>query len=205
MKYYCGIGSRRTLTPILQQMFKLGYYFSTGDWCLRSGAAKGADRAFEDGCNYGNGKKDICLPWKGFSEHSSKNYVISESALKIAEQIHPLWHKLTHSVQSLHARNVHQILGVDLNTPVSLVVCWTPDGCENKKQRSIETGGTATAIVCASDRGIPVYNLFNKNRFEKLIYDLEVLFGEDTSIIKQGDNNENYTIAGSYCYKNDRD
>ena len=26
------------------------------------------------------------------------------------------------------ARNVHQVLGADLKTPVKMIICWTPDG-----------------------------------------------------------------------------
>jgi hypothetical protein len=47
----------------------------------------------------------------------------------------------------LHARNVYQILGEDLQSPSQFVISWTPGGCE--------IGGTRTALVLAKRRGIP--------------------------------------------------
>jgi hypothetical protein len=77
----------------------------------------------------------------------------------MAAETHPKWESLGGGARSLHARNVHQVLGEDLRTPSEFVVCWTPDGCETEAERSKETGGTATAIVIAYRHNIPVYNM----------------------------------------------
>ncbi len=50
----------------------------------------------------------------------------------------------------MHARNAHQVLGQDLESPSLCVICWTPKG-ELK-------GGTRTAIVIAEQNDIPVFN-----------------------------------------------
>lgn len=55
-----------------------------------------------------------------------------------------------------HQRNVHQILGLDLNSPVDAVFTW----CLLNKDGS-PMGGTATAFNLATQLGIPVVNLFN--------------------------------------------
>lgn len=75
----------------------------------------------------------------------------SIEAKTIAESIHPAWHNCSEYARGCHARNVYQVLGKDLKTYVSFVVCWTPEGKE--------VGGTRTAIVLAKRLGIPVYNL----------------------------------------------
>ena len=56
----------------------------------------------------------------------------------------------------MHQRNVHQILGLELNDPVDAVFTW----CMLDKQGK-PMGGTATSYNLAVLRGIPVINLFN--------------------------------------------
>jgi len=155
-----GIGSRDTPKTILSQMTSLGIRFANLGWCLRSGGADGADTAFEIGCDQANGAKEIFLPWKGMESkrfpksqggHSSTLYNIAPYAFHIASQIHPVWDDLSQGMQKLHARNVHQILGENLDDPVKFVVCWTKNGKLS--------GGTATAMQLAYDLDIPVFNL----------------------------------------------
>jgi len=49
MKFYTGVGSRKTPLSILKVMRKLGYKLAIDGWMLRSGGADGADSAFEKG------------------------------------------------------------------------------------------------------------------------------------------------------------
>ena len=119
---------------------------------LRSGAAEGADKAFEKGyCqsknwkdNYAN--KEIYLPWRGFGGSPSPYFDPPTECFELAGSIHPAWERLSQGAKRLHARNTQQVLGLKLDTPADLVVCWTP-------------GGTRTAIVLAKQRGIRVINL----------------------------------------------
>jgi hypothetical protein len=76
---------------------------------------------------------------------------VCEVAKEIAATIHPAWHNCSDYAKGCHGRNVYQVLGEDLKTPVSFVICWTPEGKE--------VGGTRTAIVLAKRHKIPVYNL----------------------------------------------
>lgn len=55
-------------------------------------------------------------------------------------------------------RLAKQLLGADLNTPSSFVICWTPDGPDGK-----DIGGTRTAIVLARHCNIPVFHLTDHN------------------------------------------
>lgn len=158
---FTGIGSRKTPEPYLYLMS----FISVGlgdNVTLRSGAAKGADTAFENG----SGKSEIYLPWKGFNDHQSELYLPNlpeyDTAIEIAKAIHPAWEKCSETAQKLHTRNVYQILGKNLDRPSDMVVCWTPDGANGYSlQTTQNTGGTATAINLAAKNNIPVFNILN--------------------------------------------
>lgn len=165
--HYSGIGSRNTPLEILALMTRLAYMLES-DYILRSGGADGSDLAFEKGVL--NGNKEIYLPWQGFNNSSSEFYEVCERAKQIAKKYHPAnWDGLRPTVQKLHARNVYQVLGYDLDTPSKFVLCWTPDYCESHDTRSIHTGGTGTAISVASHYNVPVINMSRKEWPEKLM------------------------------------
>lgn len=153
--YYTGIGSRKTPILYLAEMRNIAEDLAGRGCTLRSGGAAGADSAFEQGC--GNGRKEIYLPWRGFNKNSSKlwfnrfPYEICQEAYKQARLVHPAWDRLSTPVKTLHARNVLQVMGKDLQTPSEFVVCWTPNGAC--------MGGTATAIKLAQKYDIRVINL----------------------------------------------
>jgi hypothetical protein len=162
-KYYAGIGSRQTPLSILSLMTNLATKLEKQGWVLRSGGAQGADTAFSSGCV----EKQIFVPWNGF-QGQQLVFPIPSEAYTIASTIHPGWTRLNQGAQSLMARNCMQLLGPNLNNPVKMVLCWTLDGMEKESERSSKSGGTGQAIAHASRLGIPVYNLFRKERFDTL-------------------------------------
>jgi hypothetical protein len=160
MKAYAGIGSRETPLESLEAMND--FAFAAGaKLVLRSGGADGADSAFEAGARRGNGQCEIFLPWKGFNKNTSPLFEVNEKAFVLAESVHPRAKFMRRPVKLLIARNMHQILGKNLDDPVEFVVCWTPDGCESHETYGLKTGGTGSAIALASKCGVPVYNLYN--------------------------------------------
>ena len=157
MKYYTGVGSRKTPTEILYLMKDFATILALKNLILRSGGADGADREFEYGCDLVNGKKEIYL---------AKHCTVK--AQEIAKQFHPAWHKCSPYAQLLHGRNVFQVLGKNFDLPSSFLICWTPDGCKTHKTRKIKTGGTGTEISIADHYNVPVYNLKRKEDLEAL-------------------------------------
>lgn len=141
---YTGIGSRETPDQILNDMAKIARYLAKKGYTLRSGGAKGADKAFENNAlkteiYYANDANEECM--------------------KIAKRIHPNWDAMGDFGKKLHARNIKQVLGNNLDTKSDFLICWTLDG---KK-----IGGTRTAIVCAEENNIPVFNLaIKKDRID---------------------------------------
>lgn len=150
-KRYSGIGSRTAPLEVLNKAIQLGKELASKGYILHSGGADGMDSAFEEGCDLVNGQKQIFLPWKNFNKNPSKLYNPPEEAMKMAEQLHPAWFACSYGAKKLHARNIQQVLGEKLDTPVDFVVCWTLSGSLS--------GGTATAMKLATLNNIPVYNL----------------------------------------------
>jgi hypothetical protein len=130
---------------------------------LRSGGADGADLAFEIAYDQLGGKKEIYIPSKCFNKSTSILYPPTSAAVDLAAQYHPAWKILPQYTQALMARNGHQVLGHNLDDPVLMVVCWTPDGVESGSKTTRFTSGTGQAIRIASDYNIPVFHLLLMN------------------------------------------
>jgi hypothetical protein len=155
---YAGIGSRRTPSPALTAMRATSERLSAMGYTMRSGHAPGADSAFEVAAQ----KSEIYLPWSTFENNRPVigTYVQdqpTDAAMQLASRIHPAWERLDRGPRALHARNMHQILGRDLQSPVDFVVCYTPDG--SLTGHGPDTGGTATALRLAYRNNIPVINI----------------------------------------------
>lgn len=150
MNYYAGVGSR-DISPHIRILFEsVATFLANKGFILRSGGAKGADTAFETGCDRVSGSKEIYLPWKGFEDSNSNLIVSNPKAFEIAKQFHPYWHNLKQGAQKLQARNSHQVLGQDLETPSKFIICWTKDGSGK--------GGTGQALRISKHHNIPVFD-----------------------------------------------
>lgn len=165
MIYYAGIGSRETPSYVLIIFEEIGEYLAKQGLTLRSGKAKGSDEAFEKGCDRVKGNKEIYLPWEGFEGSNSNLIVKNPKAFEIAEKFHPYWYNLKQGARKLQARNSHQILGKDLNTPSKFIICWT-EGGKGK-------GGTGQALRIAHHYGVPVFDAGKYNDFDELLENLK--------------------------------
>ncbi len=167
-KIYAGIGSRNTPPDICKELTSIALILAFKGYTLRSGGAAGADHAFEYGHGCNNGvltPMEIWLPWKSFNKHYSTLILedtIPELVIGITSKIYDRWDTCSEGARKLHARNVYQILGHDLDKPVDFVVCWTD-------RDDTDTGGTQFGIHLAKEWKIPVYN-FYKEEEKKLFY-----------------------------------
>lgn len=155
---YAGIGSRETPDEILTTMRAVAARLKGDGWMLRSGGAPGADTAFEGGATvFGDySQVEIYLPWSGFEhrlDQQVKRTHPQREAFAIAEQFHPAWERLSQGARSLHARNVHQVLGYDVTHPVlaKFILCWTEGGSGR--------GGTGQALRIARHYQVPIFDL----------------------------------------------
>ena len=99
--------------------------------------------------------RTIIVPWPKFQNRSGPDVVplVADRYAALAAAAaahHDAWHACRPAVRKLHARNAAVVLGMELDDPVSAVVCWTPRG------RAV--GGTGQAIRMAKAAGIPVFN-----------------------------------------------
>lgn len=183
-----GIGSRDTPEPVCKQLSTITYGLVKKGHRIVSGNAEGADFACQSGAHfalmergilYSSKDNEIILPVRGFNATrlatlSTGEYKLASNsscygeALKMAKQIHKLGENLKGFALQAHARNVFQIYGFEMDDPVEMVVCWTPDGVEHACDVTKETGGTGTAITLASNLGIPVLNIKNPESFRKI-------------------------------------
>lgn len=158
---YTGIGSRETPQDVLNIFIKMGKWFGLNNHTLRSGGANGADSAFERGCDLSNGQKEIYLPWKNFNGNDSELILSNPLAYEIAEKYHPYWYNLSDGAKKLQARNSHQVLGLDLNTPCDLVICYTSS-----------KGGTTQALRIAKDYGVKIFNAYEYKHLNEFSMDV---------------------------------
>ena len=153
---YAGIGARQTPPHILELMRETAQYLAEDVYTLRSGGARGADQAFEDGADLAGGEKAIFIPEDGFRGRRTSQKGVSAEVPDLAftiaaEHYSGNWAGLKDETKRLHARNSLQLLGSDLNQPADIVICWSRDGHER--------GGTGQAIRLARAYNIPVINL----------------------------------------------
>lgn len=154
MTYYAGIGSRETPPAVQKQMQNIARNLAEQNLTLRSGGAKGADHAFEQGCDFVKGTKEI------FTAKDD----IPEWAFEMFRKFHPAPERCSEFVRRLHARNAMILFGKESpglwycgygrgeNPIVKFIVCWTPEGKVS--------GGTGQAMRIAKHYSIPIINLF---------------------------------------------
>lgn len=147
---YTGVGARVTPSSIGLVMCAFALYARSRGLRLRSGAADGADLAFESGAHPAT---EIFVPYPGFNGSVTQRGRIPDRCFEMAAAVHPAWQQCSDFARKAHARNVQQVLGERLDSPSKFLMCWTNGGAL--------VGGTRTAIVLAQNAGVPVINLGN--------------------------------------------
>lgn len=172
---YAGVGSRRTPPDVLEDMEILGAEIGLLGGTLRSGAADGADSAFEKGAVSVGGNRQIMIPWAGYNDRVADEYtfVLPRKMQHVAETFaarhHPAWERCSRGARALHARNAPILLGLDLGKPepVDVVICWTVN--------ARVTGGTGNVIRMADQLRIPVLNMCDPKTRENLMATISFL------------------------------
>lgn len=95
------------------------------------------------------------------------NQELLEDIEQITASIHPAWHNCNQWARGMHMRDVHQILGYNLDYPVDAVVTWVKEDAYGNP-----VGSTAGSIKLAHRYGIPVFNL-NTPDVQKVLYEIK--------------------------------
>lgn len=167
MTYYAGNGSRETPEEDCRRMTRIARDLRARDYKLRSGGARGADTAFAKGAG---SDAVIYVPDAQYKiEPTGAPTVIcgeNPRLREIARRLHPAWHRCDRLARQLHTRNVAQIIGTELDDPLSeFVICWTPLGSG--------LGGTGGALRVAAEYHVRKYDLALKADSEALLRRLE--------------------------------
>ena len=163
---FAGIGSRETPDNVMGHMTQVAGAIDEMGGTLRSGGAKGADDAFEQGVV--SLRKEIYTPWDKFNGRTgpqcfvltSQPLIVQQKAQLLAQRYHPAWNACTSGAQKLLTRNTMQVLGRQLNSPSLFVLCWAKgvkwdrDGLIYDVQ-----GGTGLAVRLAHALHIPVIHM----------------------------------------------
>lgn len=172
--FFAFIGSRDLSKPEFAQyakkFYQLAYRCAELGIGIRSGGANGADviaeEAYRDAIQNGVAFEDqvqIFVPWKPFQAVRGVNNplhhlhilpsdpVLIKQAEDMVRKVHPAPDRLKPGAMKLHSRNMNQVFGLDLNTPITANICWTEGG--------IKKGGTRSAITLCEQNNIPVFNI----------------------------------------------
>jgi hypothetical protein len=173
---YVGIGSRETPPDVLALMQALAGKLAREGWLLRTGLSPGADQAFYRGALLSGADIELYLPWPGFQADARPDVEgaavrelsgASAAACELGRRFHPDWEGLALPERQLLARDAHEVLGADLETPAELVVCWTADG--SLDGQDLYEDGTGQALRIAHRHGIPVLNLARPGGIHDLV------------------------------------
>ena len=154
--FYAGIGSRETPQFYLNQMINIGRICGKRGLVLRSGGARGADQAFEKGCDMEKGHKMI---WRATWGELIKE---EEWAKELASTVcweYPL-KDMRSRTRNLIIRNMYQIFGERNTTPVDFCIYYNLDDPMIKGSK----GGTRYAVRVAKQSNIPCFNLRTEQR-----------------------------------------
>jgi hypothetical protein len=172
---YAGIGARESPHDALESIIAAARRLAHNGWTLRTGMSPGADQAFYRGALAGHGLVELYLPWPTFEAHArapGEDAAVSalcqptHAAYSLAARFHPGWSALSADERRLRARDAHQVLGCDLASPATLVVCWTEDGSVDGTGSRV--GGTGQALRIAHHHHIPVLDLSRRDHVQEL-------------------------------------
>lgn len=183
-KIYAGVGSRKTPIEVQILMNKLAEFLDKKGYSLNSGNALGADKAFQGAVQpWEKEESGKVTRWSTYQYKPSRMNIFRASdatdrCREIAKQVHPN-SNIKGYVLDLHARNLLQVFGENLDTPIDFLICWTPlnkngEVVTHHDQRDSTTGGTGQAISYASLRGIPVINMIHEDWRNKLTFILRL-------------------------------
>lgn len=172
--FFCSFIGSRKLAEI-QYVEQARHFYIIAYRCaelgigIRSGGASGSDfiaeQAYADAIKDGKAsieQVEIFVPWKPFQAVRGQNNplhhlhilptdpALIKQAEQMVRQIHPAPNRLSQGAMKLHSRNMNQVFGLDLKSPIKGNVCWTEGG--------ITSGGTRSAIELCERNGIPVFN-----------------------------------------------
>lgn len=124
-------------------------------------------------------RKDFYLPWKKFNtDVDPKLFKPTKYAYELSKGLHKAFDKVTDVVRGFIARNTHMMLGDKCDEMTNIVICYTSDGAESKKDIDYKTTGNASYFIEVAEKiGAPVFNLKRSDALERLTKHIESTYG----------------------------
>lgn len=163
---YAGTGSVHT-PHWVRDLFCIAGERLADSFTLRSGGQEGSDICFERGCENGQGKREIWLPWPHYEYNKSDKIVDVARYAYICASLYPNWDNLSDAMRKRYARCIPMILGEDLDKPVDFMVCYLPEDEVDTEARF--------AYDLATTNNIPIVNV-------GLYYEHESVYAYDSII-----------------------
>lgn len=151
------------LDRIAEKLYAKGFTFRySGD--TRSKSATSVYQITKERC-------EIYLPWKKYNQSVEATVAYpKDKAYQIAANYHGKINDMSGTVKGFIAREAHMVLGEKLDTPLSILICYSEDGAEVSKGMDFKKNSkTAFFIKMCEDLDIPVFNLRNGDAKDRLI------------------------------------
>lgn len=199
-KTYAGIGSKKAGPVICSKAQRLGYYLANREWTLYSSHSPNFEVNLELGADASSlGETLIFLPHSGYNGALSNFSEPLPFSYAIAQELYSEWDSLNFKNKTIISNVCHQILGRNLESPVSFVLCWTEDGSSTFHDIPSDSGPVYFGIKLASMVGIPVFNLGSDTWRDRFITHLDKHASTTKTMVGHIEENVD-TYIGRKCY-----
>lgn len=161
---YVITGNKDAPVSVIEAMKRIVKDLEALGYTTRTGGLEGPDQAVEPIST----RLELYLPWQGFNNKESKFYFNTATALVAAGKFHPTFESLSGPVKAFLSKNARMVLGEKLNSSAHLLICWSEDGVETAKEKTVRTGNIGHVIAIANTMRIPIFNLGKADAEQRL-------------------------------------
>lgn len=148
-------GDKDTPPDVLNKVKEIAKFLESIGYTIRVGG----DGPFEEAAEMAVNKKELLLPWKDFNNKTSATTYSIDRAHHIAKLFHSAYENMKKGIQGILAKNARLIMGQKMMSPATLLVTWTPDGVEDARHVTVQSGFSGHPVKIASAARVPVFNL----------------------------------------------
>lgn len=169
------LGNEKLNDTIVARIVKVLKMFEAKKFAIRTGAERGVPRVIIDNAM----APELHLPFKKFDGiENAASYYTDALCEEIARKMKQDIDTAPDIIKAIYAKNPRVLFGKNLKQPVSILIIWTEDGCENPSDVTNQSGIGGHALKLAAAAGIPVINLQNADAESRVEHYLRTLYVE---------------------------
>jgi len=158
---------------VIQDIVEVAKLLETKGFTVRVGGDNdGLDQAVENAVS----RKELILPWKGFNEKESPFTWSIEASHHIAKKFSPIYDTIPDGVKKFLHQNARLVMGDKMRSPIAFLICWSEDGCETLREKTMRTGFVAHQIGITIGACRQVFNFGKPDAKKRLIEYIEKCF-----------------------------